>query len=152
MNVVIRELKPEDKVEWLRMRRALWPDCGEERHVLEVELLQRPSQGVVLVAVQPDGTPCGFAEISIRRDHVEGTAATPVPYLEGWYVDATCRGAGIGQKLIASAETWASTQGYTELASDAELENQAGIAAHKECGFVEKGRTVHFVKSISRAR
>jgi aminoglycoside 6'-N-acetyltransferase I len=67
------------------MRFALWPDCPRERHALEIEQLLQ-SEGVVALA-NVDGELAGFAEVSIRRDHVEGTSTAPVPYLEGWYVD-----------------------------------------------------------------
>jgi aminoglycoside 6'-N-acetyltransferase I len=42
------------------------------------------SDGVILLAEDGRGQVVGFAEISIRRDHVEGTASAPVPYLEAW--------------------------------------------------------------------
>jgi aminoglycoside 6'-N-acetyltransferase I len=33
MNVTIRSVRPEDRSEWLRMRRALWDDCPDEQQV-----------------------------------------------------------------------------------------------------------------------
>ena len=38
--------------------------------------------------------------------------------------------------------------GFTELAIDAELENDACIRAHVALGFRESFRLVHFVKSL----
>ena len=90
----------------------------------------------------------GFAEISIRSDHVEGTKNSPVPYLEGWYVDPDFRGKGIGKALIKAAEEFALEKGFTELASDTEIGNNTSIEIHKKTGFTEVGRSVHFVKSI----
>ena len=147
----IRAIAPADNEEWLRMRHALWPDCPKERHALEMEQLQSPrNAGVVLVAEREPGKLSGFAEISVRHDHVDGASTAPVAYLEGWYIDRASRGSGLGRKLIEAAEQWAARQGYTELASDAELENEDSIRAHAACGFHETGRTVHFIKQIAR--
>ena len=145
----IRTILPGDKKEWLRLRCALWPECPQEHHALEMEQLRSErNAGVVLVVERKGGGLSGFAEISIRHDHVDGASTAPVAYLEGWYIEAASRGGGIGRKLIEVAEQWAARQGFAELASDAELENPAGIRAHAACGFRETGRTVHFIKQI----
>jgi aminoglycoside 6'-N-acetyltransferase I len=108
----------------------------------------RASPGIVAVAERPGGELIGFAEVTIRRDHVEGTTEVPVPYLEGWFVDDAWRGRGTGRSLIAFVEQWARAQGFHELASDAELGNAPSIAAHGALGFTEVGRSVHFVKRL----
>ena len=136
-----------DQQQWLEMRRTLWPDCPKERHFLQIDLLLR-SGGIVLLAEGADGRSLGFAEISIRRDHVEGTCSAPVPYLEGWYVDPSHRNRGVGRALIDAAEKWALEAGFTELASDAEIVNDKGIRAHLNLGFREVGRSVHFVRPL----
>jgi aminoglycoside 6'-N-acetyltransferase I len=56
------------------------------------------------------------------------------------------RGSGIGRQLIAAAERWAIKHGLTEIASDAELENEASIRAHEALGFHVTFRLVHFLK------
>ena len=71
--------------------------------------------------------------------------------VEGWYVEPDLRGKGIGRALIARAEAWAKQMGFTELASDAELENEESIRAHGALGFRETFRLVHFVKSLGEA-
>ena len=48
----------------------------------------------------------------------------------------------------AAAEDWARAGGYSELASDTELDNEAGRLAHAGCGFQEVGRAVKFRKSL----
>ena len=136
-----------DKPKWLELRRALWPDCPAERHSLEMDQLQH-SDGVVLLVEDSDGQVVGFAEFSIRRDHVEGTSSSPVPYLEGWYVIPSHQRQGIGRALIKTAESWALEAGFGELASDAESDNQDGIRAHWDLGFREVGRNVHFVRPL----
>lgn len=143
---VIREANASDAETWARLRAELWPDCTLERHRLEIAQLTR-NAGVVALAVH-SGEPVGFAEVSIRFDHVEGTSSTPVPYLEGWYVAAAHRGQGIGTALLEFTESWARTRGYREIASDAEIANAASILLHGRRGFAEVGRTVHFVKAL----
>ena len=132
------------------MRKLLWPECSTERHELEMNLILS-SSGIVFVAELSNSELVGFAEISIRNDHVEGTTQSPVPYLEGWYVDPKYRGMGIGKALIKSAEDFALKKGFDELASDAELSNESSIEIHKKIGFKEVGRTVNFVKTIKQS-
>ena len=146
----IRAAVAQDRAEWVRMRYALWPDCSPERHQLEIrQLTAAKACGLVLVAVRENGSLCGFAELSIRHDHVDGALSVPVAYLEGWYVDPDVRGVGIGRQLLAAAERWAAARGLRELASDAELDNPRSIQAHRSCGFTESCRAVHFIKPIS---
>jgi chloramphenicol 3-O-phosphotransferase/RimJ/RimL family protein N-acetyltransferase len=147
-HVHVRPAAAADEPALLRLRHALWPDCPPERHALELAQF-RASPGVTMVAEASDGEPVGFVEISIRHDHVEGTTATPVPYAEGWYVAEAWHGRGVGKALMASVERWALTQGFRELASDAELDNHNSIAAHAALGFREVGRGVHFVKRLA---
>ena len=146
--IEIRKAKKSDSNEYMRMRKLLWPGCSDERHQLETDIILS-SSGVVIVAAVSESNLIGFAEISIRSDHVEGTRESPVPYLEGWYVDREYRGQGIGKALIKSAEEFSLQLGYSELASDAELDDQESITIHKNIGFKEVGRTVHFVKKIN---
>jgi aminoglycoside 6'-N-acetyltransferase I len=144
----IRKATEQDEFSWLALRKLLWPDCPEARHALEIGQLVR-SGGVVFVA-EDSAQPVGFAEVSIRHDHVEGTSSAPVPYLEGWYVLPSRRHQGIGRMLIQTAVQWASEAGYSELASDAEADNEQSIRAHRSLGFRQAGRSVHFVRSLGR--
>jgi aminoglycoside 6'-N-acetyltransferase I len=91
----------------------------------------------------------GFAEVSIRHDHVVGTSSAPVPYLEGWYVRAAHRGHGIGRGLLDFAESWVTSRGFGEIASDAEVQNSRSIRLHRSPGFTEVERSVHFVKKLA---
>lgn len=132
------------------MRHELWPHCSLERHQLEIDELLAGA-GVVALAWLGESA-IGFAEISIRSDHVSGTSTVPVPYLEGWYVRADQRSAGVGRALINFVEAWSKSRGFIELASDAELDNTLSIALHSKLGFREVERTVHFVKSLQQNR
>lgn len=147
--MTIRPSNAHDLAEWIRLRRALWPDCSPARQWLEIQqFAASQSPGVVIVAEAGNGGLCGFVEVSVRHERVDGTASVPVAYLEAWYVEAEFRGRGIGRRLIEAVEAWALARGLKELASDAELENKWSIDAHVSCGFMETCRAVHFVKPI----
>lgn len=145
-DTVIRRALSQDMEDWARMRKELWPTCSLERHRLEIRHLL-DGDGLVALAIV-DGDAVGFAELSIRQDHVEGTGSSPVPYLEGWYVAHANRGKGIGILLLTFVEKWSREQGHVEMASDAEIDNHESIRLHMARGFTEVGRTVHFVKKL----
>jgi aminoglycoside 6'-N-acetyltransferase I len=146
--MLITGLRAEDRSEWLRMRRALWPDCSEEMHALEMAQQGSRSDEAVFVFRRTNGGLGAFVEVSIR-DRVDGSMSDRVGYVEGWYVDADLRGSGIGRELIAAAERWTLEQGLSEIASDAELDNEHSIRAHKALGFKETFRLVHFLKRVN---
>jgi GNAT superfamily N-acetyltransferase len=150
----IRLVRQDDQPEWLRMRALLWPDGPAEEHAQEITGFFRalasgqsePFLAVAtFVAVRPACGLCGFLEASIRP-YVEDCTTWPVGYVEGWFVDADVRRQGIGRRLIAAAEQWATAQGCREMASDALIDNWVSLAAHKALGFEESSRAIHFRK------
>jgi len=143
----IREYRPADLPEWLRMRRALWPEIAAGDEEADAAAWLAWPNAVVLVAVRPGGGLAGFAELA-TRPYAEGCDTTPVAYLEGWYVDPDVRRRGIGAALIRAGEHWARARGYTELASDALLDNTVSHQAHEALGFSEVERSVHFRKDL----
>lgn len=146
MALLLRLAVADDHPTWEHLRCQLWPDCPVARHQLEVRQLLSSGGQVVLAYI--DKEPVGFAEVSIRSDHVEGAQTAPLPYLEGWYVAPPHRSQGVGRALIAAVEQWAHSKGYRELASDAEIENEKSIRLHSLLGFREVGRTAHFMRSL----
>lgn len=92
----------------------------------------------------------GFLELNIRN-FAEGSRSPKLPYVEAWYIKPRYRGKGYGALLMKQAENWAISQGYSELASDTELENHRSIALHKHLGFVETERVVCFLKKLKNA-
>jgi aminoglycoside 6'-N-acetyltransferase I len=93
---------------------------------------------------------CGFVELSIRL-YAESCETNQVGYIEGWYVEPDMRRRSVGRRLIAAAEVWASGQGCTEMASDADLDNTASQQAHQRLGYSEVERIVCFRKALSEA-
>ena len=90
----------------------------------------------------------GFAQCQLRHDYVEGTATSPVGYLEGIFVSGAYRKKGTARQLIAACEDWAKAQGCTEFASDCELTNSESLRFHLSMGFEEAGRIICFTKKL----
>ena len=152
MKIEVRAVKRSDEAEWVRMRWALYGDA-ETVHADEVRRFfggDLPALHAVLVA-DADGRVVGFVELSIRPC-AEGCHSTNVGYLEGWYVEPAARRHGVGRALVAAGEDWARSQGCTEFASDADLQNEQSARAHAACGFVEVGRLRCFRKPLCSGR
>ena len=135
--VTVRPVTMADAATWLAMRQALWPDETGD-HVREIDdfftgRLRMPLQ--VLMAVNESGI-VGFVELSIRP-YAEGCVTDRVAFLEGWYVVPQARRTGIGRALVEAAEEWGRAQGCTEFGSDALLDNETSLAAHRALGFDE---------------
>jgi len=147
-NVMIRELRAEDRDAWLELRERLWPDFSREELTREeAEILADPERNCVLVADAGEGGLVGFVEASIR-DWAEGCSSRPVGYVEAWYVDPRFRRTGIGRRLIGAAERWALSRGCLEMGSDAELANEVSRHAHRSLGFSEVLQIVAFAKRL----
>ena len=101
----------------------------------------------VLVADRGNGKLAGFVEIG-SRNYAEGCETTPVAFLEGWYVDPDIRRTGVGRRLVQAAEAWAVENGYAEMASDTELENEVSLRAHLALGYEEVERQICFRKRL----
>jgi aminoglycoside 6'-N-acetyltransferase I len=124
--------------EYARMRVALWPmDPADNR--VEVERQLSDAAWVILMEQAPDGRGLGFLELHLR-EYAEGAEGSPVPYVEGWFVEPPYRGQGVGRRLMGAAEEWARAAGYTEIASDSQLENESSLKAHRQLGFQEVER------------
>ena len=144
----IRTARPGDAPEWVRMRSALWPESPED-HPIEIErFFAEPRDDLAtFVAEGADGKLCGFLEAG-TRPYAEGCRSSPVGYVEGWWVDAEHRTGGIGADLVSAAENWARERGLTEMASDADIANEASQRAHVALGYRETDRLVCFRKDL----
>ena len=125
----------------------LWP--GHAREALAEELsalLTREDAAFFLLS--EGGAPAGFAQCGLRRDYVEGTHTSPVGYLEGIFVKASCSGRGYAAELLRACEAWAREKGCAEFASACPAENEASRAFHVKSGFSEANRIICFTKKL----
>ena len=144
----VRPAAPSDAAEWLRMRTALWPVEGHETEIAEYfESGGSALLAQVLVAERPTRGLAGFLELGLRT-YAEGCESSPVPFIEGWYVDEDFRRTGVGAALVRAAEEWARKQGYREIASDVEIENETSLSAHRALGYEEVERIVCFRRDL----
>ena len=143
----IRKIVESDRPEWVRLRDALWPGSLSDHDVETRKYFESgPDLPVVFVA-EVDGRLVGFLELDYRK-YAPGCTSSPVPFIEGWYVEPAIRGRNIGRALVDAAEAHARASGHVEIASDAELENAGGINAHLALGYEEVQRVVCFRRSL----
>src|SRR5687767_6503667 len=145
--VTIRTMVESDRGEWVRLRRALWPGSLSDHDVETRKYFESRSSGRITFGAEADGSLVGFLELDYRK-YAPGCASSPVAFIEGLYVEPMLQRRGVGGALVEAAEASARAQGDLEIASDAELENTDGIAAHVALGYEEVERVVCFRKSL----
>ena len=143
----VRRFRESDWQAWLRMSLSLFPNTGPEDHEGDMRRLVERDDAAVFIAERPDGTACGYVEVG-SRPYVDGCETSPVGYLEAWWVDPDVRRAGYGRALLSAAEDWARSRGYTEMGSDALLDNSVSHEAHRRSGYEEVDRVVQFRKKL----
>lgn len=136
-----------DVADWLALRIALWPHAAAESPD-EIAALLASANQAAFVARDDGERPAGFAEASIRRDHVNGCETSPVGFLEGIYVVAEARRQGVARQLVAAVAAWSREHACRELASDAPIDNDASHLMHAALGFSETQRVVFFRRSL----
>ena len=146
MEITIRRVTQEDKAEWLRMRKGIWPEAPDEYLDFDMDEILANEDYFAIFACDGD-KPIGLTEAQIKES-AEGCESSPVGYLEGWFVQEEYRGKGAVGIMTHAAENWAREKGCTEMASDTWLDNEASIRAHLKLGYDEVERLVHFVKQL----
>ncbi len=146
MEITIRRATQEDKAEWFRMRKGIWPEAPDEYLDFDMDDILADESYVVFFACA-DGKPVGLTEVRLR-EYGEGCETSPVGYIEGWFVQEEYRGRGIVGLMTEAAENWAREKGCTEMASDTWLDNEASIRAHSKLGYFEAERLIHYVKRL----
>jgi aminoglycoside 6'-N-acetyltransferase I len=145
--VKIRQIVESDRAGWVRLRDALWPGSLSDHDAETRKYFEHPTKAPIIFVAEADGRLVGFLELDYRK-YAPGCSSSPVPFIEGWYVEPGLQGRGIGRALIEAAEACARAAGHHEIASDAEIENADGIAAHVALGYEEVERVVCFRRSL----
>ena len=146
--MTIREIRETDQPDWVRLREALWPGSLSDHEVETRKYFARRSTALLVFVAEVEERIVGFLELDFRP-YAPACSSSPVPFIEGWYVEPSWQGRGIGRALVEAAEGRARKMGYTEIASDAEMDNADGIAAHRAVGFEEVERVVCFRRSLN---
>lgn len=147
MQIDIRQAAMGDVGGVAALALLLWPEHAPDGLSLEMaKALCGPESAVFLA--EADGKAVAFAQCALRHDYVEGTSTRPVGYLEGIYVLAPYRRAGVATRLTRACEAWAKGHKCAEFASDCLLHNTDSIAFHLGAGFTEANRLVCFVKKL----
>ena len=89
-------------------------------------------------------------ELSLRP-YADGCDSSPVPFVEAWYVAPDARRvAASAARSCGRRSNGPLREGYTEMASDALLENTISERAHAALGFEEVERAIRFRKTLKR--
>ena len=150
MTVQIRRARyPADASQLMEMWLALYTwvtDPEAEKESMREWFARKDAATFVAFDAASPESLVGYADVGERSvvEGAEGAAA----YLEAWYVRDAWRKRGIGEALIMACATWARERGYTEMGSDALLENTLSQRLHVKFGFEEKERVVHFLMKL----
>jgi aminoglycoside 6'-N-acetyltransferase I len=151
--MTVRLAMQTDVDAWCAMRAALWPDEDADELRREADAYFRAPDrrlAAVFIGVDSSARAVGMLELSLRP-YADGCTASPVPYVEGWYVAEAARRQRIGRALMDAAERWAVEQGYDEMASDVLIGNAPSLRAHGALGFDEVERAIHLRKQLKRS-
>lgn len=144
---MIRPLQESDVPRWIELRAELWPDQPLTDLDREGRAALAAEPPLVVFVAEEDSGLVGFLELSLRS-YAEGCDSSPVPYVEGWFVQAGWRLRGAGGALMDAAAGWSRAHGYTELGSDTEATNHLSRTAHAALGFEEVETLVIFRRPL----
>lgn len=146
MEITVRRITSDDRDEWFKMRKGIWPEAPDEYLNFDMDDILASDRDAVFLSFV-DGVPAGMIEARLR-EYGEGCETSPVGYIEGWFVYPEFRGKGVAGILVGAAEDWARGMGCSEMGSDTWLDNEVSIRAHLKLGYSEAERLVHFVKHL----
>ena len=96
---MIKEAVFGDAADIARLAQKMWSDSTLEDLVKDFENAVEQKQSAVFVLTE-DNKAVGFAQCQLRNDYVEGTAGSPVGYLEGIYIEPDYRHRGFAKELL----------------------------------------------------
>ncbi len=149
MSTVKIEESNQNNLEALaRLMFEMWPQSSYKEELQDCQRILR-AQDETCYLLKDQNSYVAFIYLKMRQDFVEGSKSSPVAYIEGIYVCPTHRKLGLASRLVNKAEQWAHSMGSSQLASDAEINNESSIAFHKNAGFREANRVVCLIKDLN---
>jgi aminoglycoside 6'-N-acetyltransferase I len=140
----VRQMKTEEWRSWAQMRAVLYEISSQDASLDCQQFITGEHNDLKVVFVGVVGQKVmAFAEVA-ERSYADGCYDGPVAYLEGLFVDAEYRNAGIGLALFEATVIWAKSKNYPHLASGVALGNVASQHVHEACGFEEIDCIVHY--------
>lgn len=142
------ELLSNENIDLLTtMTLELWSDCIYQDELEAWELVKKsPDDYCALAKINAEYA--GFIHVTIRNDYVEGSDSCNTPYLEAVYVRSNYRKINVASQLLSSAVKWIKQKGFTQLASDTELDNNISQEFHTKMGFREVLKLVCYIKDF----
>lgn len=145
----VRRSRDTNDADWLALRGEFIPELNrQEQQAFLVQFACDSADFCAFIAYDEAGEALGFAEVSIRKDYVNGCRHRPALYLEGIYVRPVFRGRGAARAICLAAEQWGIEKGCREFASDVYIDDHSSLAAHAGLGFEESERVVYFSKKL----
>ena len=104
------------------------------------------ADATVLIAEDVRGVPLGFIHLTVDADYYTRRECGHVSDL---VVAAAARGRGVGERLMAAGEEWATARGYALLTLNVFVGNTRARTLYERLGF--SAETVRYVKPLARS-
>lgn len=144
---MVRKAGKNDLETLANLAKLLWEHHSVQELLDEFSEIMSKGNSQFFLKYEND-EPIGFAQCQLRFDYVEGTASSPVGYLEGIFVKEAYRHQGCAKELLAECEGWAKENGCQEFASDCEIHNMDSFQFHMAMNFTEANRIICFTKKL----
>ena len=135
--------------EWKAFRRQIYSVLDEQYDSQEMEQIYSSDDWFCFFIGNENEDIVGLVELS-SRNIVDNCLSSPVAYLEGLYIDEDYRNQGLGEKTLELILDWCHKNGFQELATDTEIDNDRAQKFYKNFGFKETDRVVEFRIDINK--
>lgn len=139
--IEVRPARDEDSAQIARLMHQLGYDVAAEK--LADRLQRRAERREILVAVSDENV-VGWAGVSTDEPFVEGFSA----HLEGLVVDEASRSRGVGERLLAAAESWARERGCPVMLVQSNVIRTRAHAFYARNGYATVKAQYHLRKEL----
>lgn len=142
--VTVRDMTPADLAAARRLLKQLDYDIAVPDLQARYDSVIAAGDGQALMVAELGGTIVGLLHVFARP-----ALEKPVEALvQSLVVDETCRGAGIGRALMASAETWARDRGLPFVTLHTQLKRADARAFYRSLGYGEVAEAMLMRKKL----